>query len=375
MNTLICKPAKLIALLCLLTVLTGCQHLSDIRIEPDRPGDLGTLILEQEYGRAQQLLVQYPYLDTPDTRTELNERISAYETVVLSDARTRESNDDLYGANELLVVALRKLPDSVRLIEYKSRLDAERAERLRENERRELLADAEYYVAQQEIYEEHLNLDAPSLVQRMKNRYSQQQAHELAAKLLACGEECLQQDDLDLADKCLNYARLINNTPEVSAALSQLESLRATQRQSDEKKTRVIQVKKEKRLARKHRDKTQEVLEKTEQALESNNLPAAYRIFRELPKGGNESSKVVAVRTRLNNAIQSKVREMTSEGDRQYRADHVVRAIRSWEGALELDPDNPELTERLERARKVLARLEELKNKQRATARQSRDGS
>jgi hypothetical protein len=66
---------------------------------------------------------------------------------------------------------------------------------------------------------------------------------------------------------------------------------------------------------------------------------------------------------------------MTSEGDRQYRADHVVRAIRSWEGALELDPDNPELTERLERARKVLARLEELKNKQRTNTRQFRDGS
>jgi len=375
MNTLICKPARLIALTGLLAILAGCQHLSDIRMEPDRPGDLGTLMLEQEYGRAQQLLVQYPYLDTPGTRTELNERISAYEAVVLSDARTRESSDDLYGANELLVVALRKLPESVRLNEYKSRLDAERAERLRDIERRELLADAEYYVAQQEIYEEHLNLDAPSLVQRLRNSYSQQQAHELAAKLLDCGDECIQKDDLDLADKCLNYARLINNTPEVSAALSQLESVRAEQRQVDEKKTRVIQVKEEKRLARKHRDKTQEVLEKTEQALDSNNLPAAYRIFRELPKGGKESSEVVAVRTRLNNAIESKVREMTGEGDRQYRADHVVRAIRSWEGALELDPDNPELIERLERARKVLARLEELKNKQRATARQPRDGT
>ena len=375
MNTLICKPARLIALMGLLTFLAGCQHLSDIRMEPDRPGDLGTLMLEQEYGRAQQLLVQYPLLDTPDTRTELNERISAYETVILSDVETRKSNDDLYGATEFLVVALRKLPASVRLNEYKSRLDAERAERLRENERRELLADAEYYVAQQEIYEEHLNLDAPSLAQRLKNSYSQHQAPELAAKLLTCGEECLQEDDMELADKCLNYARLINNTPEVLAALSQLESWRAAQRQSDEKKTRVIQVKEEKRLARKHRDKTQEVLEKTEQALDSNNLPAAYRIFRQLPKGRNESSKVEALRTRLNNAIQSKVREMTSEGDRQYRADHVVRAIHSWEGALELDPDNPELTERLERARKVLARLEELKNKQRATARQPGDGT
>ena len=157
--------------------------------------------------------------------------------------------------------------------------------------------------------------------------------------------------------------------------MSQLETLRATQRQNDEKKTRVIKIKEEKRLARKHRDKTQEVLEKTEQALDNNDLSAAYRIFRELPKGGSESSKVVATRTRLNNAIRSKVSTLTSEGDRQYRADNVVRAIRSWEQALELDPDNQELTERLERARKVLARLEELKNRQHSPARQSREGT
>jgi hypothetical protein len=375
MNTHFCKPDKLIALLGLLALLAGCQHLSTLRLEPDRPGDLGTLILEQEYGRARQLLVQYPYLDTPETRMKLNEQIGAYETAILSDSRTMASKNDLYHANELLAVALRKLPDSPRLNEYKCRLEAERAERLRENERRELLTDAEYFVAQQEVYEERLNLDTPSLVQRMKNRLSQQQANDLAARLLACGEETLQENDQEMADKCLHYSMAIKDTPEVRTALSQLESWRAAQRQSDEKKTRVIQVKEEKRLARKHRNKTQEVLEKTEQALDNNDLPAAYRMFRELPKGGNESREVVAVRTRLNSAIHSRVREMTSEGDRQYRADRVVRAIRSWEGALELDPDNPELTERLERARKVLARLEELKNKQRATARQSRDGT
>jgi tetratricopeptide (TPR) repeat protein len=375
MNTLFFRPGKAVVLLCLLTSLAGCQHLGAIRIEPDRPEDLGTLLVEQEYDRAEQLLIQYPDLDTPDTRMDLNERISAFETSVLSDTRARESSDDLYGANELLVVALRKLPNSVRLNEYKCRLDAIRAERLKENERRELLADAEYYLAQQEIYQEHLNLDSPGLVRRWMNSYSRQQAQDLAAKLLACGEETLQEDELETADKCLHNAQAINDTPEVRTALSQLESRRTAQRQDDEEKIRVIQVTTEKKQARKYRDKTQEVLEKTVQALDDNNLPAARRIFHELPQGGNESREVVAVRTRLDAAIRSRVREMTSEGDRQYRADNVNRAIRAWERALELDPENPELTERLERARKVLARLEELRSRQPAPVRKSGDGT
>jgi len=375
MNTLIFKPVKSIALMVLMALLAGCQHLGAIRLEPDRPGDLGVLMENQEYGRAEQLLIQYPYLDTPETRMKLNEQVSVYETTVLSDAQAMESANDLYNANELLVESLRKLPDSPGLNEYKRQLAAERSERLRENERRELLTDAEYFVAQQEIYNEHLNLDTPSLMQRLKNTLSLQQANDLAVRLLACGEETLQKNDLETADKCLHYAQAIKDTPEGRTALSQLESLRAAQRQSNETKTRVTQVKEEKRLARKHRDKTHEVLEKTDQALDNNDLSAAYRIFRELPKGGSESSKVVATRTRLNDAIRSRVSTLTSEGDRQYRADNVVRAIQSWEHALALDPGNPELTERLERARKVLARLEELKNRQHSPARQSREGT
>lgn len=375
MNTLLCKPGKLLALLGLLAVLTGCQHLGAIRIEPDRPADLGTLMVNREYGRAEQLLMQYPNLDTPEIRAELDEQISAYETVVLSDARIRESNNDLYGANEVLVEALQRLPNSTPLNEYKYRLDAERARRLRENERRELLTDAGYFIAQQEIYKERLNLDTPSLVQRFKNSLGQQQANELAVKLLACGRESLQENDTVTAEKCLHYAQAIRDTPEVRMALSELESRQSAQRQSEEKKTRVSHVKEEKIRARKHRDKTREILDKTEHALNDNDLPAARRLVSDLPKGESESREVVEVRTRLHEAVRSRVGKLTSEGDRQYRADNVNRAIRIWERALELDPENPELTERLERARKVLVRLEELKSRQRTPLKQSSDGT
>jgi hypothetical protein len=375
MSTLLCKPGKFFALLGLLATLSGCQHLDAIRMEADRPGDFAALIGAGEYGRAEQLLTQYPSLDTPDTRRELEQRIDGYEMAVLSDARTRESNDDLYGANQMLTQALLKLPNSVRLNEYKSRLDAERAERLKDNERRELLADTEYYLAQQDIYTERLNLDAPNLVQRWKNSYSQKQAHEMAAKLLACGEETLREERMDVADRCLHYARAIIDTPEVRVALAQLDSRRSTQRHEEEQKVRVIETRREKMRVRKYRDKTQEVLAKTQQALDDNDLPAARRLFLELPPGGNDSHEVAATRTRLDNAIRSRVRKLMIEGDRQYRADNVNRAIRAWEPALELEPGNPELVKRLERARRVLARLEELKNRQHAPVRPAGAGT
>ena len=51
-------------------------------------------------------------------------------------------------------------------------------------------------------------------------------------------------------------------------------------------------------------------------------------------------------------------------GDTQYRADDVLQAVRTWTQALSLAPDNQHLRERVERANKVLARLEELKRQQ-----------
>jgi hypothetical protein len=375
MNTVCCKPARLLALLVLGVYLTGCQDLGAIRLEQDGPGDLGTLMENRDYGRAAQLLHRYPYLDTPEIRSELNQQIATYETAVLSHAMDRESANDLYGAHELLAVALLKLPDSPRLNEYNRQLEAKRSEGLKENERRELLAQAEYYVAQQEIYNEHLNLESPSIIERMKNSLIQQQAQSLAERLLTCGQESLQQDKMGMADACLHYARLIKDSPEVQAGLAQLASRRTAQRQSVAKEVLVSRIKKQKNLARKHKDKIQEVLENTEQALKANDLARARRYFSELPKGGTESRRVAAMRVRLNEAIQVRVRALTGEGDRRYRADNVSRAIHCWEQALELDPDNPELTKRLERARKVLARLEELKSRQRLPVKQPGQGT
>jgi tetratricopeptide (TPR) repeat protein len=376
MNTVTCTPDRLVALLTLLMVfLTGCQHLNAIRLEQDRPADLAMLMALNEYGRAEHLLHQYPELDTPKTRGELNERIANFEDAVLADAKAMESTDNLYGAHGLLVEALQKLPDSRRLNEHMCQLEAKRSERLNENQRRELLAQAEYYVSQQEIYNEHLSLAAPSLIERVKIRLLHQQAEDLAGRLLACGQKTMAKDQIDLAETCLRYARQINDGPGVREALAKLESRRAARRQSEEKKVRVTWVRDEKKPARKHREKTQEVLEKTEQALKDNELAMAQEALRNLPEGANETEEVEAVRTRLNEEIDSTVRALIRRGDRQYRADYVGGAIRTWEQALELDPDNAELNKRLERARKVLARLEELRKRQRRRAKQSRQGT
>jgi hypothetical protein len=82
-----------------------------------------------------------------------------------------------------------------------------------------------------------------------------------------------------------------------------------------------------------------------------------------IPPSSSKHPEVVAVQQELNRTLTSQVNELITAGDSHYRADRVVNAIDSWTAALALDPEHSGLKERLDRAHRVLARLEELKRK------------
>ena len=117
-------------------------------------------------------------------------------------------------------------------------------------------------------------------------------------------------------------------------------------------------------LKKKHISRTQQLLEATGRALDENDLVLARETFSKVPGTTRRDDNVVAMAARLDQAIAARVDELLHRGDRQYRADKVTAAIATWSKAREIDPDNSEITERLERANKVLARLEELKSRQ-----------
>jgi tetratricopeptide (TPR) repeat protein len=364
MNTLQHWRPDLTTALLLLSLLAGCSHIETIRLGEGQPEDLNALIESRQYERAEQLLNDFPYLDTPGQRENLHERIAEYEQATLAEAKALESGDDLYNALGVLDKALTNLPHSSVLNDYRRTLASKRDARLRDNQRRKLVSRAEYIVQQQIIYEEQLKLESPGLGNRWAYTLYQQEAAGMADDLLQCGRESMHADDLVTAGKCLKLASAIDATPAVQSALASLAEKQESHRDTQEKKAHIKQVRKEKKLAITRRNKTQELLAKTGQELEANNLLAARNNFSEIPARERNTQAVVEMQARLDQAIGPVVKELLDKGDRQYRADRVDRAINSWSIAQELDPENTGIKERLERANKVLARLEELKSKQ-----------
>ena len=357
-----CRQATLTVIL--LALLSGCTGMQHLRVIQDSPEDIEQLLEENEYARIRQLTGRYPEIDTPLLQELITVREDAYVESVMIAARRQEEENDLLGAVQGLSIALQRVPHNNELRELRHTLERERVQQLKHNERERLIARASYMLEQQALYQQQVNLEPPSLVQRWENSRHEKEAVALAAQLQEHGEYALLQNDLATAETCLQLSLELNHTATANETLSQLQSLRASHQQVEEKKASIKQAKKKQSIQRSQWQLTQELLAETRLALEQNDLQMARAAFTRIPASTSNKQDVIELGEILGEAINTRVTELVTKGDSLYRADNVLEALQNWNEAMALDPDNQPLKERIDRANKVLARLEELKRQQ-----------
>ena len=349
----------------LLSILAGCSGMDTMHLVQDRPEDLELLLEHNEFARARQLTGRYPTIDTPLVQQRIVQQESDYVNTTYAEARMLELDQDLLGAVQLLSGALQRVPHNTLLRELRNSLEKERVRQLRDNERRQLVARAEYMVDQQQLFEQQTNLQYPSMIQRWENSRNEKAAVDLSGQLIEHGEYALQQGDLENAQTCLDLSLALHVTPEAQTLLSKVGVARQSQNKLAQQQESVRQVRKKQRVQQKQQQKTDVLLAETQQALNNNELQVARSAFVKIPPSASERVEVQALQHDLDQAVAAQVATLMAEGDAQYRADKVNEAIRIWSKAYNLDPENTDLKERLDRAYKVLGRLEELKSRQR----------
>ncbi|MEN8205704.1 MAG: hypothetical protein ABFS24_06805 [Pseudomonadota bacterium] len=348
----------------LLALLTGCSQMETLRIVQDRPEDLEPLIEQHEYARARQLTGKYLSLDTVETQAWITSRESEYEAAVFTDARALENDNDLLGAVQLLSGTLQKIPHSSLLRKLRNTLEHQRVEQLKINEREQLTSRATYMLEQQKLYQDKINLESPSIGQRWENKRNAKEARELSMKLLEHGQYAMQTDKLEIAEDCLALSSSLNHSPEADALISEIKTIKDSRKQVAQKQASIIEKKKQQKVKRTQTNKTRVLVEETQQALSDDDLQVARAAFVQIPPSAQQRKEVIAIQDDLDKAVNSRVGVLITTGDAQYRADNVLEAIRIWTKGLSLDPENQELRERVERANRVLARLEELRRQQ-----------
>lgn len=355
----------------LLPVMAACTSMDTIRLGQDKPEDIDRLLEQHEYARARQLTGKHASLDSPEVQIRITRKELAYEQRITAEAQRLESENDLLGAVQLLSAALQKVPHSKSLRELRNTLEPERSRQLRANEREQLIARAKYVLNQQQLYREQANLESPSLAQRWENTHNRKEAKLLSEQLLKHGQQALDRDDMDMTKTCLQLSQALHQTLEVDALLSDIHATEEAQKQVTIEVTKLARkkasVRKENSRKKEQQDekqKTRVLLAETRQALAKDDLQVARATFVQIPSSAITDREVLAMQGNLDRAVDVRVRKLMATGDTLYRRDNVLLAVRTWTKALSLDPDNTELRERVERANKVLARLEELKRQQ-----------
>ena len=217
---------------------------------------------------------------------------------------------------------------------------------------------------QQKLYQDKINLESPSLGQRWENKRNAKEAGEISAKLLEHGEYAMQNDKLDIAENCLQLSAALKPSPQADDLLAETRAIKASRKQVANKQATIKKVKKQQQVKQQQNNETRILVEETQQALARDDLQVARATFIQIPPSARKHEEVLAIQDDLDKAVNNHVNKLKKSGDSQYRSDKVLGAVRLWTEGLSLDPENPELRERVERANSLLARLEELKRQQ-----------
>ncbi len=355
---------QFLPVLVMLPLLAGCPQINTIRLGEDNPENLGALLENHEYARARLLTGKYPHIDTSEVQATITSLESAYESSTYEEARRLEAVDDLHGAVSLLTDALQKVPHSTLLRSLRYSLEQERVHQLKINERNKLITRAEYLLDQQQLYQQQVNLQPPSYAQRRENSRNESESILLAGQLLDHARYALQNSELDVAKSCLELSQRLD---ESDAAGTLMAEIRESELQA-EKNNKQMASKKEAAImrnrSRDEKKQTEQLLAETQQALEQNNLQDARAALAKMPPSTSNDSEVVAVQGSVEQVVETRVNDLLVKGDTLYRADKILPALKAWTEALSIDPQNQEVRERIERANKVLAKLEELKRQQ-----------
>jgi hypothetical protein len=351
-------------MMCVLLLLTACSNMGNLYIGQDTPDDLNPLLENNEYSRARLLTGKYPSIDTPQIQEEIIHLENNYVAATVSDAKALESENDLLNAVQLLSGALQKVPHSTQLRDLRNTLEKERTRQLRNNDRKQLITRAHYLIDQQQLYHQQVNLESPSIGQRWNHSRNKKEVIAIAKRLYEHGHFAVRQENIDIALECLQLSQELHESSETRKLLTGLESMKNSQIEVAEQEAGQKKAKKKKKQAKKQRQVTAVLLAETRQALDEDDVQVARATFSKIPSSTSKNSTVTAIQDDLEQAVDKHVTKLITRGDAQYRADNVNGAIKLWTEARQLDPENQELKERLDRARKVLARLEELKSQQ-----------
>ena len=174
--------------------------------------------------------------------------------------------------------------------------------------------------------------------------------------LIACSEVHL-ISDTELAWRCYRVALELPASVDTERRLEKVSSqLRALEDQAKEQRRNAA--------AKKRQSRFRAQLAKAQEAIDARDYQNAFERLDKAAELEPDNPELAARRAELWSIVTPQVDALVKLGDQLYLEEQLNAAVATWEAALGLKPGDEEIVARIERAKNVLVKLDELRREQ-----------
>ena len=346
------KQIRSLSLQTLLTVslLSGCNVLSRLDEFQDTP--LQTAL--KDYSSAKTASER---VGDDHTRVKLDQARSTVEEMTLAAAREQRDQGEWFQARQLLDKALEQVPESQPMLDARAEFEAERSARLRYSDCRLGASRARYLSDKARLLEARAALEGKDFLQDWLTHRERQEMTGLAPQLRDCAIQALNEQRLDLAEDSIAAAAAVGGDAFIAAEhqlLGELKNPQATTRRQPVKPA-IKPSAEETAQAKARRARVA-----LQSAMTRGNLRQAKAHLTELRGIEGDTQELIELDQAIDQAIAASIVEAHERANALYRERQIVQARDLWQSILELDPGDAQARTNLERAERVLKKLEEL---------------
>ena len=364
--------ARLFLLTALLLGLAGC---STFTLNGPTPSiaELDTWLDNNQYSRVLSALQHVPR-DHPDyvhytaRRNAAETGAKRYEKSVLANVAKAEMKKDWAAGIALIDKALHNYPESLKLSEKRVALISRQQRRSKVLSAEALLARTAWLQSELPLREQKAKRSPVDISLQWSLGQVQNEIKTTVSKLIATATDLFEYNEVDLIDRCLSQARALKPGKIDLKTISLLEDRLAIRRDDIKRKKLAREayesIKHSKKLKKSRKNRIRHLLKRTNAAIKKNNLILARKNIDKLNRIAADNPEVIRLDAYIHARIDALVKQMSEKGSMLYRQERIASAKKIWEEALALDPDNKKLSDNINRASRVLKKLQKLREQQ-----------
>ncbi len=280
---------------------------------------------------------------------------------LLRSAEDRAASGRWSVAIDMLESALQETPQDPRLKASLARMETRWSVQEQLWEDRMLLGDAKNLESRIEILEQ-LSRAAPNdLLVASRRLYWKEVLRGKADSLAGCVERHAQSEP-DLARRCYRLATDLAEGKEMEQRLMAVrEQLEASEQLAEQQRLR--------RAEKQRQVEATALLDEATAAIEASDYRRALDLLEQVEELQPDNPEVEALQQSAWSMLSPQIEALVKLGDHLYLDEQLNAAVATWQAAQNLKPDDADIAARLVRARTVLQRLDDLRDKQDAPLR------